>query len=106
MTICKRLQLKVLKKYQFDETIEDLRRCHLNDIENMLPFWAIGLFYISTDPSYSAALWHFRIFTTMRILHTPAYLLYDGPILRSPIFLIGFLINVSMAVQCIHHFKM
>ena len=48
-------------------------RNHLNDIENIIPFVLIGFFYVHTNPSTAAALWHFRLFTASRFLHTLMY---------------------------------
>ncbi len=56
-----------------DPDVERIRRNHLNDIENILPFVVIGLFYVGIDPSPVLALWHFRIFFFSRIFHTIAY---------------------------------
>merc|ERR1712203_57161 len=39
-----------------DPDVERVRRAHLNDIENILPFLALGLLYCFTQPAYSTAL--------------------------------------------------
>jgi glutathione S-transferase len=56
-----------------NDTIERARENHLNDLENIIPFILIGLFYVGTRPKFDCALWHFRIFLLSRILHTIAY---------------------------------
>lgn len=56
-----------------DPDVERIRRNHLNDMENILPFVIIGLFYVGINPSPTQALWHFRIFFFSRIFHTIAY---------------------------------
>ena len=56
-----------------DPDVERVRRNHLNDIENIVPFVIIGLLYVSINPSPTAALWHFRTFFFSRIFHTIAY---------------------------------
>ena len=53
--------------------VERARNNHLNDVENILPFILMGLFYVGTRPRYDCALWHFRIFLLSRFLHTIAY---------------------------------
>lgn len=53
--------------------VERARNNHLNDVENILPFIVMGLFYVGTRPKYDCALWHFRIFLLSRFLHTIAY---------------------------------
>ncbi|KPP64765.1 hypothetical protein Z043_116854 [Scleropages formosus] len=57
-----------------DEDVERVRRCHLNDLENIVPFLMIGLLYSITGPDLSTALLHFRVFVDSRIFHTVAYL--------------------------------
>jgi glutathione S-transferase len=57
-----------------DEQIERSRRAHQNDLENILPFFAIGFLYALTGPSYTVAWWLFVIFTVGRIAHTIVYM--------------------------------
>jgi uncharacterized MAPEG superfamily protein len=57
-----------------DEQIERVRRAHLNDLENILPFFAIGFIYALTAPSYTFAAILFIAFTVGRIAHTVAYI--------------------------------
>ena len=38
-----------------------VRRAHLNDLENVVPFVLSGLLYVGTDPDPTTALWHFRV---------------------------------------------
>ena len=56
-----------------DPDVERVRRNHLNDIENVIPFVLIGFCYIAINPALTVALWHFRIFFFSRLLHTFAY---------------------------------
>lgn len=56
-----------------DPDVERVRRNHLNDIENIIPFVLVGFFYVSTDPDRDTALWHFRVFFISRLLHTLSY---------------------------------
>ena len=53
--------------------MERVRRNHLNDIENIVPFVLIGFGYVACNPSPDLALWHFRLFFFSRVLHTFAY---------------------------------
>ncbi|KAJ7987982.1 hypothetical protein DPEC_G00318900 [Dallia pectoralis] len=55
--------------------VERVRRCHQNDLENIVPFVVIGLLYALTGPELSSALLHFRVFVGSRLCHTVAYLL-------------------------------
>ena len=56
-----------------DAQIERLRRAHQNDLENILPFFAVAFLYALTGPSQALAWWLFTVFTVARILHTVCY---------------------------------
>ena len=56
-----------------DPDVERLRRNHLNDIENIVPFVLVGFFYVATNPNKDVAYWHFRIFFISRLVHTVCY---------------------------------
>lgn len=87
------------KLLKTDEDVERVRRCHLNDIENVVPFVAIGLIYTLTNPDLASALLHFRIFTGSRLLHTVAYLLPLPQPSRGLMWIIGYFATISMAVS-------
>jgi len=57
-----------------DEQIERIRRAHHNDLENILPFFAVGFLYALTGPSYWVAWWLFVSFTVARLVHTAVYI--------------------------------
>ena len=42
------------------EDVERVRRAHLNDMENVIPFLFLGFMYMFTNPAYSTALWLYR----------------------------------------------
>ncbi|XP_064630747.1 microsomal glutathione S-transferase 1-like [Lineus longissimus] len=84
-----------------DEDVERVRRNHQNDIENIIPFVLLGFVYVLTGPAVSAALTHFRVFTASRIIHTLAYQIPIPQPSRAFSFLVGLIINMSMAVQII-----
>merc|ERR1711860_90349 len=48
-------------------TVERIRRCHLNDLENVIPFVLLGLLYVCTKPDPSTAVMHSRAFAGFRI---------------------------------------
>ena len=64
---------KSIKPNLADPDVERVRRNHLNDIENIIPFVLIGFAYVACNPSADTALWHFRLFFFSRLLHTFAY---------------------------------
>ena len=74
-------------------------RCHLNDLENVLPFVLVDLLYCSTSPALSTALLHFRIFTGARLLHMVAYLLPLPQPSRALGFMVGYATTFSMAYR-------
>ena len=57
-----------------DPDVERVRRAHLNDIENIIPFVLIAAIYLTTGPSLGTAKLLFRIFTAARYIHTFVYL--------------------------------
>jgi len=92
---------KTLKVTTSDSIVERVRRNHLNDIENVVPFVLIGFFYIGCNPSLNIALWHFRIFFISRLLHTLSYQIPIPQPSRALCFLVGYLVVISMAVQAL-----
>ncbi|XP_022318018.1 microsomal glutathione S-transferase 1-like [Crassostrea virginica] len=57
-----------------DESVERIRRCHQNDIENVFPFVLVGSFYLVTEPDPWWASLLFRTFAVSRCLHTVCYM--------------------------------
>lgn len=93
---------KDVKPTVSDPDVERVRRNHLNDLENIPLFVFLGLFFIFTGVSYTTAIWHFRIFTASRIMHTIFYqTAFEPPLFRSLCFLVGTVVNISMIVQII-----
>ncbi|CAF0874347.1 unnamed protein product [Didymodactylos carnosus] len=82
-----------------DPDVERVRRNHLNDIENIIPFVLIGIFYVAINPNPYVALWHFRVFFLSRIIHTIAYQTPLPQPSRAMSFLVGLVTTVSMAIQ-------
>uniref|UniRef100_A0A0K8VIK6 Microsomal glutathione S-transferase 1 n=1 Tax=Bactrocera latifrons TaxID=174628 RepID=A0A0K8VIK6_BACLA len=61
-------------KVGFDNPdIERVRRAHLNDLENLLPFFVIGFLYVLIDPIPALAINLFRAVGIARIVHTIVY---------------------------------
>jgi len=88
------------KKVVFDnDSVERVRRNHLNDLENIPTFLLMGLFYVAINPSPNVALWHFRVFAIARILHTLSYQLQIPQPARGLTFGVGLGVCLSMAYQ-------
>jgi prostaglandin-E synthase 1 len=75
-------------------------RAHRNDLESTLPFLAIGLPYLLTNPSASLASGLFIAFTALRIVFSDFYLRGAQP-WRSLTFLLGEVCVLVMIVQMI-----
>lgn len=92
------------KKYlRTDDSVERVRRAHLNDLENIVPFLGIGLLYSLSGPDLSTALLHFRIFVGARIYHTLAYLAPLPQPNRGLAFFVGYGVTLSMAYRLLRH---
>ncbi|NWR65777.1 MGST1 transferase, partial [Bucorvus abyssinicus] len=88
------------KKYlRTDPDVERVRRNHLNDLENIVPFLGIGLLYALSSPELSTALLHFRIFAAARIFHTFAYLIPLPQPSRGLSWAAGYLVTILMAYR-------
>ncbi|CAF0880102.1 unnamed protein product [Didymodactylos carnosus] len=79
--------------------VERVRGNHLNDLENIIPFVLIGLFYVGTQPKYDCALWHYRLFLLSRLVHTIAYQVPLPQPTRTLSWLIGYATTISMALR-------
>ncbi|XP_032402140.1 microsomal glutathione S-transferase 1.2 [Xiphophorus hellerii] len=77
--------------------VERAQRCHRNDLENIIPFFFIGLLYALSGPDLSSALIHFRVFTASRIFHSFAYILAFPQPSRGLSYMLGMLTTLSMA---------
>ena len=68
-------------------------------MENIPAFVFAGALYIMTGPSVVVALWHFRVFTIARFLHTIAYQCALPSPARPLTFAVGVFTTLSMLVQ-------
>ena len=84
-----------------NENVERVRRAHLNDLENVLIFLALSLFFVGTNPDYDLAWYHFVSFTAARIGHTIFYLFFQAQPWRAIAFFVGMISTVSIAVRLV-----
>ncbi|XP_063165542.1 microsomal glutathione S-transferase 1 [Candoia aspera] len=90
------------KKYlRTDPDVERVRRIHLNDLENIVPFLFIGFFYSVSGVTLSTALMHYRIFLGSRIFHTIAYLVPLPQPCRGLAWMAGYLVTFSMIYKLV-----
>lgn len=75
-----------------------IHRAHLNDLENILPYLFVGLFYVLTGPSAATATFLFKVAAFARIAHTIVYAVIVIPQpARVIAWLIHYLITLYMA---------
>ncbi|XP_036376159.1 microsomal glutathione S-transferase 1-like [Megalops cyprinoides] len=87
------------KMVRTDPDVERVRRCHQNDLENIIPFVVIGLLYALTGPDLHTALLHFRIFVGSRFIHTIAYVMVLPQPSRGLAWMAGMGATFSMAYR-------
>lgn len=80
-----------------DERVERLRRALQNDLENILPFFGVGLIYALSAPSLGMARFLIGGFALARVAHTIFYVRGMQPH-RTIAFLIGMTLLVWMLV--------
>ncbi|XP_076268011.1 microsomal glutathione S-transferase 1-like [Rhynchophorus ferrugineus] len=86
-------------KVKQSDSVERIRRAHLNDLENIPIFLLVSLGYLSTGPSYTLAIYLFRVYALGRFLHTIVYALVVIPEhARALSFSVGYFITIYMAV--------
>jgi uncharacterized MAPEG superfamily protein len=86
-----------------DEEIERTRRAHRNDLENILPFFGVGLLYVLARPSLGAARVLLLGFLLARVLHSFFYIRGLQPY-RTIAFGAGSLLMLAMLVRALIHF--
>ncbi|CAI5786408.1 Glutathione transferase [Podarcis lilfordi] len=87
------------KTLRTDPDVERVRRLHLNDLENIIPYLFIAFFYSFTGVSETTALIHYRLFTAARLFHTIAYLVPLPQPCRGLSFGVGSFVTFSMIFQ-------
>ncbi|XP_073830087.1 microsomal glutathione S-transferase-like [Musca autumnalis] len=82
--------------------VERVRRAHLNDMENILPFFITGFLYVLTNPAAFLAINLFRAVAAARILHTIVYAVVVIPQpARALSFFVAFFATGYMALQVV-----
>lgn len=96
-----------LKLKTDDPDVERVRRAHLNDLENILPYFVIGFFYVLTNPDPLLATILFRAVALSRIAHTLVYAVVVVPQpARAIAWMIPYASSFYMAFQTLLHFLM
>ncbi|XP_002738647.1 microsomal glutathione S-transferase 1-like [Saccoglossus kowalevskii] len=91
-------KIDIKKALAKNNSIERIKRCYQNDLENIIPFLILSCFYILLQPSHATALMLFRVFTAARVLHTITYLLSLQPY-RALCWGVNLSINLYLSVK-------
>ncbi|XP_046802945.1 microsomal glutathione S-transferase 1-like [Lucilia cuprina] len=88
-------------KVKFDDPdVERCRRAHRNDMENIVPYLALGFYYVITNPSADIAINVFRAVGIARIVHTLVYAVFVIPQpARVLSYMVGLVATVYMAIR-------
>lgn len=81
-------------------------RCHSNNLENIVPFVTIGLFYVLTEPDPWTAALCFRSFLVTRIVHNIALIQALPQPTRTFSYLAGVFILCFMSLSVLQHGKL
>lgn len=80
-----------------DPDVERTRRAHLNDLENVVPWFIVTYIWLWMNPPLLAVKILVPSFVIARFLHTFFYVFHPRQPLRAIFFYIGFLITVLEA---------
>lgn len=78
------------------ESVERVRRIHLNDLENVPFFLVAGFLFILTQPSLILAQWLLYGYVASRLLHFAAYFTAQTHDVRATLWTVGSLILIFM----------
>lgn len=81
-----------------NESVDRIRRIHLNDLENIPFFLVAGLLYVTTAPDPVLAQWLFYGYVVSRLLHFIAYLTAQIHEVRATLWTVGSVILIYMTV--------
>ncbi|KAJ8664363.1 hypothetical protein QAD02_006025 [Eretmocerus hayati] len=87
-----------------DEDVERVRRSHLNDLENILPWVAITYIYLGTAPSSFIAGILIRTFVLARVGHTLFYAIFPKQPFRALTFFTGFAVTAFEAASVVYYY--
>ncbi|EFN78872.1 microsomal glutathione S-transferase 1 [Harpegnathos saltator] len=88
-----------------DPDVERVRRAHLNDLENIVPWFIITYIWLCTEPSIVLAKVLIRTFVLSRIVHTLSYAVMPQQPLRAISFFVGFGILGFEALTSLLHYS-
>ncbi|XP_046629274.1 microsomal glutathione S-transferase 1-like [Neodiprion virginianus] len=94
-------------KIAFDDPdVERVRRAHLNDLENVVPWFIATWIWLGTGPSTWLAGLLIRVFVLSRILHTVVYAVVPLPQpSRAIAFFLGYFVTFYMTASTILYYS-
>ncbi|XP_076277172.1 microsomal glutathione S-transferase 1-like [Lasioglossum baleicum] len=81
-----------------DPDIDRVRRCHLNDLENIPPWFIVTFLWLTTNPSAQLAGILIRTFVISRIVHTFSYAVVSKQPHRLVSYAVGLTVTVFQAL--------
>ena len=87
------------EQLDLNDYVDRSRRMHRNDLENIPAFLAIGLVFVTIDPSLLAARLLFYGFVVARLLHAVAYGTKQSHEVRATFYTVGSAIVMYMALH-------
>ena len=78
------------------ESVERIRRIHMNDLENLPFFLVAGFLFVLTQPSLVLAQWLLYGYVVSRFLHFAAYISAQTHEMRATLWTVGSLILIFM----------
>ncbi|XP_032664041.1 microsomal glutathione S-transferase 1-like isoform X1 [Odontomachus brunneus] len=92
-------------KVAFDDPdVERVRRSHLNDLENVVPWFIMTYIWLSTGPSILLAKVLIRTFVLSRIIHTLSYAVMPQQPTRAIAFFVGYAITGFEAIASLLYY--
>lgn len=88
-----------------DPDVERVRRAHLNDLENILPWFVITYLWLGTGPSPWLAKMLIRTFVLARIFHTISYVIMKQQPTRAIAFFVGVAITFYQTLSTLLHYS-
>ncbi|XP_011158662.1 microsomal glutathione S-transferase 1 [Solenopsis invicta] len=92
-------------KVTFDDPdVERVRRAHLNDLENVVPWFIVTYLWLGTGPAPWLAKTLIRTFVFSRVFHTISYAILPQQPTRVISFFVGFAITGFEALKTLMYY--
>lgn len=89
---------------KLDDDVERVRRAHLNDLENIVPFIIICFLFVLSEPNEMFAGWLIRVVGISRIAHSIVYLSKVRQPFRAICFYFMYVPSLYMVLSSIVYF--